>query len=131
MVVASALVVGCANAGPSPSEPATKAYPLSPDACASAAVMYSGKLAGSFPTTLGALRAMALFVQGDPWPGDPADRVAALCYVDVQYATASAPQGSGTASPILVRDVLVVIDGQPGINLMKAGPRDNLPVIAP
>ncbi len=113
------------------SKPPTKAYQLTPDACASAAVVYSGRVAGSFLTTIGAIRAMALFAQGDPWPGDPADRAAALCYIDVQVATVSAPPGSGTSPPILARDILVVIDGQPGINLMKAGPRDNVPVVAP
>ena len=112
VVTAIVLVLGgCGTFGPATSQPPTKTYPLTPDACAAAAaVVYSGRVAGSFLTTLGALRAMALFAQGDPWPGDPAGRAAAPCYVDVQSATASAPPGSGTA---------------------PLGPRDNVPVVAP
>jgi hypothetical protein len=130
-IAVAASLVGCGSVRPSTSEGSTKTYALTPDACTSAAVVYSGQLAGSFLTTIGALRAMKLFAGGDPWPGDPADRAAALCYVDVQVPASSAPPPSGTTSAIVVRDVLVVVDGQPGITLMKAGPRDNVPVVAP
>lgn len=107
------------------SEPAQ----LSADACASAAVIYSGSVAGSYLTTIGAIRAMPLFAEGDLWAGDPADRKAVLCYVDVEIS--SSPPPSGTVPPALGRDILVVIDGQPGIELLKAGPRDEVPVVAP
>ena len=130
-IAIAALLGGCGSVRPSTSEAPTKTYALAPDACESAAVVYSGRVAGSFLTTIGALRVMALFAQADPWPGDPADRAAALCYVDVEVPAVSAPAPSGTGSAVLVRDVLVVVDGQPGIRLMKAGPRDNVPVVSP
>jgi hypothetical protein len=88
-------------------------------------------LAGSFLTTVGAIRAMAQFVQGDPWVGYGDDHAAALCYLDAQISGPSQPPGSTTAPPTVVRDVLVVIDGRPGIDLMKGGPPDKVPVVAP
>jgi hypothetical protein len=130
-IAVAAQLGGCGSLRPSTSEAPTKTYALTPDACASAAVVYSGRVAGSFLTTIEALRVMKLFAQADPWPGEPADRAAALCYVDVQVPAVSASPPSGTGSAILVRDVLVVVDGQPGVRLMKAGPPDDVPVVAP
>ena len=121
--IALALVLaGCATAESSPSVTPARTYAVTADTCASSAVIYRGRVAGSFLTTVGAIRAMAQFVQGDPWVGCADDHAAALCYVDAQVSRPSPPPGSTTAPPIVVRDVLVVIDGRPGIDLMKGGP---------
>jgi hypothetical protein len=130
-IAVAAQLGGCGSLRPSTSEVPTETYALKPDACSSAAVVYSGRVAGSFLTTIGALRVMALFAQADPWPGDPPDRAAALCYVDAPVPPVSASPPSGTGSAILVRNVLVVVDGQPGVRLMKAGSPEDVPIVAP
>jgi len=131
VVIAFALVFGgCATVGSVASDSPTKTSPPTTDACASAAVAYTGRVAGSFVTTIGAIRAMALNVH-DPnhWSGLAADHAAVLCYIDGQISKAPPPPAFGTVPPSFDRVVAVVIDGQP--DLIAAGYRDNVPLVAP
>ncbi len=110
-------------------QPSIRPSPLTADACGPAAIVYHGRVAGSFLTTIGAIRAMPLFAQGDLWPEEPAERVAVLCYVDTEGV--SSPPASDSALAVAVRDMLVLVDGRPGIELVKAGPAERVPVVAP
>ena|SRR5436309_4080755 len=131
VVIAFALVFGgCSTVGSSTSVSPTKTSPPTTDACALAAVAYAGRVAGSFVTTIGAIHAMALIAH-DPnlRPGLADDRAAVLCHIDGQIAKAPPPPAVGTTPPSFDRAVVVVIDGQ--ADLIAAGYRDNVPLVAP
>ena len=100
------------------------------DPCAASAAAYNGHVAGLFVTTVGAIRAVPMLsIQSDRWPGLPDSHPAVLCYIDGQIPKGPPPQPLGTVPPSFDRAVIAVIDGQP--DLIMAGYRDNLPVVAP
>jgi hypothetical protein len=125
IVVAAALAVtGCV---------ATTVQSAAPigDPCAASAAAYNGVVAGSFVTTVGAIRRLDEPQQIEPqrWPGLPDNHPAVLCYIDGQIPKGPPPQISGTIPPSFDRAVIVVVDGQS--DLIMAGYRDNLPIVAP
>jgi copper(I)-binding protein len=125
VVVAAALAVaGCV---------ATTVQSAAPtvDPCAASAAVYNGAVAGSFVTTVGAIRGLDEPQRIEPqrWPGLPDSHPAVLCYIDGQIPKGPPPPISGTIPPSFDRAVIAVVDGQS--DLIMAGYRDNLPVVAP
>jgi hypothetical protein len=120
-----------ATPAPSSSSRATASAGLpAADPCAGAAAAYSGQTVASFATTIGAIRAMAtLSIQPGRWPDLADGHPAVLCYVDGHVAMAPPPPASGTPLPTFDRAVVVVIDRQ--VELVMAGYRDRLPIVAP
>jgi copper(I)-binding protein len=100
------------------------------DPCAASAAAYNGVVAGSFVTTVGAIRRLEpLHIEPQRWPGLPDSHPAVLCYIDGQIPKGPPPPISGTIPPSFDRAVTAVVDGQS--DLIMAGYRDNLPVVAP
>jgi hypothetical protein len=117
-------VAGCLAVTAGPASPSTT------DPCAASATAYGGSVAGSFVTTVGAVRAMpALHIGADRWAGLAADHEAVLCYVDGQIPMDVPSQAPGTVPPSLERAVIVVIDNQP--ELLVSGNSADIPVLAP
>ncbi len=125
IVVAAALAVtGCVATAVQSAAPTV-------DPCAAAAADYDGVVAGSFITTVGAIRSLDEPQRLEPqrWPDLPDGHPAALCYIDGQIPKGPPPPISGTIPPSFDRAVIAVVDGQS--DLIMAGYRDNLPVVAP
>jgi copper(I)-binding protein len=125
IVVAAALAVtGCVAVSSDTAAPTV-------DPCAASVAAYNGVVAGSFVTTVGAIRRLDEPQQIEPqrWPGLPDSHPAVLCYIDGQIPKGPPPPISGTIPPSFDRAVIAVVDGQS--DLIMAGYRDNLPVVAP
>jgi hypothetical protein len=98
--------------------------------CATVAVEYSGRVAGTFDTTVAGLRRLEpLEASPDKWPALAPDYPAVLCYIDGQVALAPPPDASGNVAEPFNRAVVAVVDGTS--ELVLAGYRDQLPVRAP
>ena len=134
MAVAAALGVNaCVGVGSakSPSALPTVQSPAAPaDPCAASAVDYNGHVAGSFVTTIGAIRAVSMLeIQPGRWPGLADSHSAVLCYIEGQIPKGPPPRPSESIPPSFDRAVIVVIDGQ--AELVMAGYRDQVPIVAP
>jgi hypothetical protein len=133
IAIAALAVTGCAGVGSAASRsvpPSLQSLASAADPCAASAGNYSGHVAGSFVTTVGAIRAVPMLsIQSDRWPGLPDSHPAVLCYIDGQIPKGPPPQPSGTVPPSFDRAVIAVIDGQP--DLIMAGYQDNVPLVAP
>ena len=124
IVVAALAVTGCVATAVESTAPTV-------DPCAGSAAAYNGVVAGSFVTTVGAIRRLDEPQRVEPqrWPGLPDSHPAVLCYIDGQIPKGPPPPVSGTILPSFDRAVIAVVDGQS--DLIMAGYRDNLPVVAP
>lgn len=133
MVAAALAVTGCVAASSGTRRPVpTTVQSAAPtvDPCAASAAAYNGVVAGSFVTTVGSIRALdQLHIEPQRWPGIPDSHPAVLCYIDGQIPKGPPPPISGTIPPSFDRAVIAVVDGQS--DLIMAGYRDNLPVVAP
>jgi hypothetical protein len=133
IAIAALAVTGCADVGSAASRsvpPSLQSLASAADPCAASAGNYNGHAAGSFVTTVGAIRALeAAGIESQWWRGLPDSHPAVLCYIDGQIPKGPPPPMSGTVPPSFDRAVIAVIDGQP--DLIMAGYRDNLPVVAP
>jgi hypothetical protein len=98
--------------------------------CAASAAAYDGVVAGSFVTTVGAIRRLEpLHIEPELFTGLLDSYPAVLCYIDGQIPKGPPPLGSGSIPPSFERAVVAVIDGQ--TDFIIAGYRNNVPVVAP
>lgn len=97
--------------------------------CATVAREYSGTVAGSFNSTVGAIRRLEGQAELPRWPNVIADQSAVLCYFDAQIAKAPPPGPNGEIHEPFDRVIVAIVDGKSELNV--AGYRDAVPVRAP